>query len=128
MSIKINQQSGIPIYLQIVKEIKRSVAFGVLTPGEKLLSVRELAVKLRVNPNTVARAYRELKYDGIIESQWGGGNFIAADVKDVSEKEKQKLIIEELKQAVKCGRELGFSDKELKTIFGDVLKNEEDSK
>jgi len=122
MILKINSQSGIPIYLQIMNEIKSSVAFGVLSKGDKLPSVRELAVQLRVNPNTVARAYRDLKYEGIIDSQWGGGNFIADDVEKISEKEKKNMVDEEFKKAVKCGKELGFSNKDLLGIFSDILK------
>ena len=124
MTIKINQQSGVPIYLQIVQGIKSSVAFGTLFPGEKLLSVRELAVKLRVNPNTVARAYRELKYENIIESKWGGGYFVSEDVEKIAEKEKERIITEEFQKAVKNGKELGFSDKDLKFIFDKILKDE----
>ncbi len=123
MTIKINQQSGVPIYLQIVQGIKNSVAFGTLAPGEKLLSVRELAVKLRVNPNTVARAYRELKHENIIESKWGGGNFISGSVAKIADKEKKKIITEELLRAVKNGRELGFTDQELKLILERILKD-----
>ncbi len=122
MILKIDSKSGVPIYLQIMNGIKDSVIFGALMPGDKLPSVRELAIQLRVNPNTVAKSYRELKHEGIIDPQWGGGNFIADDVKKVSGKEKRNIVSGKMKQAVENGRELGFSDKELKDFFTDVLK------
>jgi GntR family transcriptional regulator len=126
MFIKIDQQSGIPIYLQIMQEIKKTVAFGGFKAGNKLPSVRELAVQLRVNPNTVARAYRELQYDKIIESRWGGGNFIASDVAKIAEVEKEKIVTDKFREALKSGRELGFNENELQQILTKVFKEKKD--
>jgi GntR family transcriptional regulator len=75
----VDPRSGVPIYLQIVEQVKRSVALGVLAPSEQLPTVKQLAADLVVNPNTVARAYRELERDQVIETMPGRGSFIAAN-------------------------------------------------
>jgi GntR family transcriptional regulator len=75
----IDPHSGVPMYLQLIEQIKRSVALGVLTPGEQLPTVKQLATDLTINPNTVARVYRELERDGVIETSPGRGSFIRAN-------------------------------------------------
>jgi GntR family transcriptional regulator len=75
-SFTIDPHSGVPIYLQLIEQVKRSVALGVLAPGEQLPTVKQLATDLTVNPNTVARVYRELERDGVIEASPGRGSFV----------------------------------------------------
>ena len=75
----VDPHTGVPIYLQLVEQVKRSVALGVLAPGERLPTVKQLASDLIVNPNTVARAYRELERDGVIETSVGRGSFVSQD-------------------------------------------------
>ncbi len=76
--LTVDPRSGVPIYLQIIEQVKRSVALGALTPGEQLPTVKQLALDLTVNPNTVARAYRDLEHDGVIETASGRGSFVRA--------------------------------------------------
>lgn len=73
----VDPHSGIPIYIQLKEQIKKAVASNLLKEGEQLLSVRELALKLTINPNTVARVYQELEREGIIETARGLGSFVA---------------------------------------------------
>lgn len=77
MNVRINTASRIPIYIQIVDRIRHLVATGALKPGEQLPTIRQLAVDLRVDPNTVARAYTILDKEGVISTQQGRGTFIA---------------------------------------------------
>lgn len=77
--LTIDPRSGVPIYLQLIEQIKRSVAVGVLAPGEQLPTVKQLAVDLTINPNTVARAYRDLERDAVIETASGRGSFVRAN-------------------------------------------------
>ena len=73
MQIRITSDDGVPIYLQIVSQVKHLVASGRLTPGDELPSIRVLAEQLTVNPNTVARAYLELEHAGIVTKRNGAG-------------------------------------------------------
>jgi GntR family transcriptional regulator len=74
--LTVDPGSGVPIYLQIIEQIKRSVALGVLQAGEQLPTVKQLALDLTINPNTVARAYRDLERDQVIETAVGRGSFV----------------------------------------------------
>lgn len=75
----VDPRSGVPIYLQLIEQIKRSVALGVLATGEQLPTVKQLAVDLTINPNTVGKAYRDLERDGVIETSPGRGSFVRTD-------------------------------------------------
>ena len=74
---KPNPSSGIPIYVQLIEQIKHAVETGALRPGEQLPGIRTLAEKLVMNPNTVAKVYRELEYEGLLEIRHGTGAFVA---------------------------------------------------
>ncbi|MEO7201728.1 MAG: GntR family transcriptional regulator [Candidatus Tumulicola sp.] len=74
--LTVDPGSGVPIYLQIIEQVKRSVALGVLQSGEQLPTVKQLALDLTINPNTVARAYRDLERDQVIETAPGRGSFV----------------------------------------------------
>ncbi len=75
---KPNPASGVPIYLQLMEQVKHAVETGALRAGEQLPGIRPLAEALVINPNTVAKAYRELQHEGVIELRHGAGAFIAA--------------------------------------------------
>lgn len=92
--IDIDLNSEVPIYLQIKEQIRGGVAAGSLRCGDKLASVRELAVNLRVNPNTVARAYRELETEGFLESRKGQGTFIGETSRPLSVTERTSILEE----------------------------------
>jgi GntR family transcriptional regulator len=74
--LTVDPGSGVPIYLQIIEQVKRSVALGALQSGEQLPTVKQLALDLTINPNTVARAYRDLERDQVIETAPGRGSFV----------------------------------------------------
>lgn len=76
MDVRIDLESSVPIYMQIVEQIRHLVATGRLQPGEKLPTIRQLAVDLRVDPNTVAHAYNLLHSEGVISTQRGRGTFV----------------------------------------------------
>ncbi len=122
MYVRINPENGLALYLQVVKQVKYLVACGALRAGDRLPPVRELAVQLRINPNTVAKAYRELRYEKVINSKWGDGNFVSKEVDKIAESEKKKIVAEVLDQAVHQGVNLGLSKDELTKLFSERLK------
>jgi GntR family transcriptional regulator len=79
MLFSVDPRSGVPLYLQLIEQVKRAVALGALNPGEQLPTVKSLALDLTINPNTVARVYRELERDGVIETSPGRGSFVRSD-------------------------------------------------
>src|SRR5688572_14110337 len=87
---RLDPSSGVPFYRQIIDQVLLAVADGRLKPGAQLPTVRQLAVDLSVNLNTVAKAYREMEIRGIVETQQGTGTFIAARVSDSKSREKKK--------------------------------------
>ena len=89
--VTINYRDGRPIYEQVKDDLRRLVVTGAMQPGEKLPSVRELAVSLAINPNTIQRAYRELEADGYLISVPGKGSF-AAEARPLQEQKKQELF------------------------------------
>ncbi len=79
MTFTVDPRSGVPIYLQLIEQVKRAVALGALISGEQLPTVKQLALDLTINPNTVARAYRELEREAVIDTAPGRGSFIRTD-------------------------------------------------
>ena len=92
MQIHITSSDGVPIYIQIVNQVKHLVASGRLSPGEELPPIRVLAETLVVNPNTVARAYLELERAGIVTKRHGSGTYVAENRPMLSRREKLKTL------------------------------------
>jgi len=128
MLISINPKSALPIYHQIAEQIRRSVAAGKLQPGEQLPSVRELATQILVNPNTVARVYRDLEQEGLLETRRGQGTYISAAAAALAEAERKKLIAEQLKKTAQDVRHFGLSPESALEIFHRLLYPSSDRK
>jgi GntR family transcriptional regulator len=120
--ISIDPASGLPIYLQIVNQIKTGIALGRLPPEEPLPSVRQLALELAVNPNTVARAYLDLEYEGVIYKRQGAGTFVSAQGVEMSKGERRKALGELIEKALVEGVNLGLDERELRETFDRVLE------
>ena len=120
--ITIDPSNGLPIYMQIVNQIKTSIAMGRLMPEDPLPSVRQLAVDLAVNPNTVARAYLDLEYEGIIYKRQGAGTFVSSQGVEMSKNERRKVLGELIEKALVEGVNLGLEEKELREAFERVLE------
>jgi GntR family transcriptional regulator len=80
MPLQLNPSSGVPLYLQLIEQIKHAIEAGAMRTGEQLPSVRQMAEELMINPNTVVRAYRELEHEGVIELKHGSGAFIRESI------------------------------------------------
>ena len=96
MQIRIDNSSSRAIYQQIIDHVKRDIALGKLQPGERLATVRELAAQLIINPNTIAKAYRQLEQDGIIVTRAGAGAFVAELSSNLSQSVRKRIICEQL--------------------------------
>jgi len=86
MLFRPNPALGVPIYLQLMEQVKHAVETGALRPGEQLPGIRPLAEELVINPNTVAKAYRELEHEGVIELRHGAGAFVAGQAQAKTKK------------------------------------------
>ena len=100
MIVQIDFKSGKPVYLQLVDQIRYAAASGGLRPGEPLPSIRPLAEELRVNRNTIAKAYAELESQGVIETVPGKGCFLKENNSPFSKPVRQKLLLTEIDEAV----------------------------
>ena len=80
MPLQLNPSSGVPLYLQLIEQIKHAIEAGAMRAGDQLPSVRQMAEELMINPNTVVRAYRELEHEGVIELKHGSGAFIRESI------------------------------------------------
>ena len=117
MLLQINYKSGKPVYLQIVDQVKAAAASGALKPGEALPCIRPLAEELRVNRNTIAKAYSELESLGVIETQQGKGCFLKENNSPLRKEIRKRMLIEEIDQAIVQAHHLQVSDKELLDLF-----------
>jgi GntR family transcriptional regulator len=100
MLLQINYKSGKPVYLQVVDQIKAAAASGAVQAGESLPSIRPLAEDLRVNRNTIAKAYTELESQGVIETIPGKGCFLRPNNSPLKKEVRRKLLIDEIDQVV----------------------------
>ncbi|MCL4267914.1 MAG: GntR family transcriptional regulator [Anaerolineales bacterium] len=129
LTLQLDFHSGFPIYTQIVNQIQSQLANGILKPGDQLPTVRALASELRVNFNTVARAYRILDEARIISTQQGRGTYIIEiPPPEVTEKLRQDSLSELTKRYVGEAFRLGFSEREVSQMVKDTLKSWKDAK
>lgn len=117
----VDPHSGIPIYIQLKDQIKKAVASGQLQSGEQLPSVRELALKLTINPNTVSKVYHELEREGIIETARGLGTFVSK--KEQTFGEKQTAALEKAMENLMVeAYQLAAGEKQLRETFEAALQ------
>jgi GntR family transcriptional regulator len=117
MQIRISEQDGVPIYLQIVNQIKFLVASGRLATGEELPAIRTLAEKLLINPNTVARAYRELEVAGVLTKRRTTGTYVSEGTPRISRDECLRILTERIDALLAEAKQMDVStDEVLKLI------------
>lgn len=120
---RIDNQSGVPAYLQIVEQVKHALLLGVLVPGDQMPTVRELVASLAINPNTVMKAYRELEREGLIGGRPGLGTFVRQGLSGSSQAD-----LEELRQALNRwfgrARELGLDEESIVALMTTTLRQQ----
>ena len=108
--------------MQLIRQVKHGVRLGVLQPGDQLPTLKEVVVQLAINPNTVAKAYRELERDGVVSATPGVGTFVNAALTAPYDPEKLSAIRLELELWVTKARRAGFDDEGLAALWDDVLR------
>ncbi|MFQ5654062.1 MAG: GntR family transcriptional regulator [Planctomycetota bacterium] len=106
---RIDSKSGVPFYRQIIEQVKFAIARKRLKPGDRLPTVRKLAVDLSVNPNTVVRAYRELELEGVLETQQGSGTFVGGARPEIDSLERRRMLDQILTDLLARGASYGFT-------------------
>ena len=124
MEFSIDTKSGVPFYRQIIEQIKFAIARGDLDPGNQLPTVRQLAVTLSINPNTVVRAYRELEIEGVLDTQQGSGTFVGQEKPKIDRLEKQRMIDQILTELLARASSYGLS---LDDVLEGLRRRKEDS-
>ncbi|MFC2172200.1 GntR family transcriptional regulator [Acidobacteriota bacterium] len=116
VQFELDIKSGIPFYRQIIDQVKTAMATQSLGPGDKLPTVRQLAVDLSVNPNTVSRAYTELELTGLVTTQMGSGTFISQKEVEQDEIERRRMLDQICQEMLSRASSYGFT-------LEDILKN-----
>ena len=122
MLFRTNSASGVPIYLQLMEQVKHAVETGALRPGEQLPGIRPLAEELVINPNTVAKAYRELEHEGVIELRHGAGAFVAATAPSKKLTGTMRAGQGVVAEAITKLRRRGITDDEIRRLFEAELR------
>jgi GntR family transcriptional regulator len=117
MLFRPNPSLGVPIYLQLMEQIKHAVETGALAPGDQLPGIRPLAEELVINPNTVAKAYRELEHDGVIELRHGAGAFVAGQHRRQKQTDAVRAAQPIVSAAIERLRARGLTDEEIRRLF-----------
>jgi GntR family transcriptional regulator len=121
--INIDGRSSTPIYEQIINAIKEDILKGILMPGDKLPSVRELSLMVTANPNTVSRAYKELEREKVIETLRGKGTYVSKNYKPKMEEDKMEALKESLKKIIIEAHYVGLKKEDVLNIVNEIYKN-----
>lgn len=122
MLIQLNFKSGLPVYLQVVEQVKAAAASGALRAGEPLPSIRPLAEQLRINRNTVAKAYSELEGQGVIETIAGRGCFLKENHSPYRKEVRLKMLAEDIDAAIVQAHHLQVGEKEFLNVVKERLE------
>lgn len=122
----VRPESGEPIYLQLVRQIKHAITSGALKAEEQLPTVRQLAADLVINPNTVARAYRELERDGLIHGGPRRGTFVRLERPDIVPEERRRRLRPHVENLIAEATVLGFTIKELTALIEELGAREQE--
>jgi GntR family transcriptional regulator len=117
MLFRPNPSSGVPIYLQLMEQVKHAIETGALVAGDQLPGIRPLAEELVMNPNTVAKAYRELEHDGVIELRHGSGAFVSPNARAGRLADKLRAARTLVAGTVDRLRGRGLSEEEIRRLF-----------
>ena len=113
IEFKLDIKSGVPFYRQIVDQIRYGIASGHLLPGEQLPTVRDLAVRLEINPNTIRKAYSELEILGVLDTQQGTGTFVSHKEIEITDSERERMLGQICDELIARGQQYNLTLKEI---------------
>ena len=122
---RLDLRSGVPVYRQIIDQVLVAIASGTLASGDQLPTVRQLAVDLSINPNTVVRAYQELEIRGILETHQGTGTFISAKKVKRDDVERRRQMAQLVGEFVARAGAAGYSTQEIRDCLDELLADQE---
>lgn len=118
----LDAQSGVSYYVQLIQQVRQALLFGLLKPGDRLPTVKEVVAQVALNPNTVLRAYRDLEHDGFVVSRPGLGTFVAQSAPASIRHESYKALRADLERCIRKARAQGLDDNVLSDLFAHVLR------
>lgn len=124
-AFRLDGHSGVPVYRQLIDQVQAAVASGVLASGDQLPTVRQVAVDLAINPNTVSRAYREMEIRGMLDTQQGTGTFVADRKVEYSKDERDRLLGQLVGEFVSRAGAAGFTLKQLMKALKELQPDED---
>lgn len=127
MILRIDTTTSVPVYAQIVDQVKRAIAAGSLRQGDGLPSLRETALKLRINPLTVGKAYKLLEQDGLIETRHGLGSYVTSGDGAVADNYRRDMLSRQIDNLLVDAFHMGVSANELKELFNERAKAAEEN-
>lgn len=118
----IDPNSGVSYYVQLIQQVRQALLFGLLEPGDKLPTVKEVVARVALNPNTVLRAYRDLEHDGLVFSRPGLGTFVAPKIPTPVAGDAYRSLRADLERNIRKARAAGLDDDALAALFAHVLR------
>jgi GntR family transcriptional regulator len=125
INFRLDPRTGLPLYRQLIDQVRQAVSLGVLRAGDRLPSVREVVTQITINPNTVHRAYRDLEHEGVVEGRPGLGTYVTASAPSPADPSDQAALLAELRGLIARARRSGLEHEAIVALFAVALRPEE---
>ena len=123
IEFRLDRQSGVPAYRQVVDQVRQAIRLGMLRPGDQLPTVRDVVKQIAINPNTVHRAYRELEQQGLTEGRPGSGTFVTRSLSEVPE--EQPDLQRRLAEWIRSARSAGLGSEAIEALVAEAMRTTE---
>ena len=120
IQFRLDRQSGVPAYRQLIDQVRQALRLGLLRPGDQLPTVRDVVRQIAINPNTVHRAYRDLEHQGLTEGRPGSGTFIKRSLSKVPE--QQPVLQRQIEKWVRAARDAGLGDESITALVTEAMR------
>ena len=120
IEFRLDRKSGVPVYRQLVDQVRQALRLGLLRPGDQLPTVRDVVKQIAINPNTVHRAYRDLEAQGLTEGRPGSGTFIKRSLSKMPE--QQPVLQRQLEKWIRAAHEAGLGDEAIAALVAEAMR------